>query len=727
MPTESERNDILLVLDALLNGESWDDTRLVLFDHRSVVDSGAAAAALQHMLPAFAGDPKADFCLREAIDVVESWVRDGPDVVFDGRLRFVDPERDALELRLAAIAQLTRNGDWQAVAATCAHAQRMVRPTTEPYDWAILNGNAGIAQLNHGKDTASADHLRLAIAHFRRALWIFTEQDDMGMWAGTHNNIGNAYACLAALESNAHIATAKTHYELAMRETSFRESHPLEWASAVSHLAAFALSVDDPPNPEMAVDYYTAALAALDPTTHATHRIAMATYAHHALERVLGAALNGRIDGATPDRGHLGLVLKWWDFKKISLRESLYLQWQQVPERDALNLNGGDKLPRLTPHTCWLVGAGASFDAVGPAGTGGYEGCVPLAAQIALDLPADMIRRIARLPPRRPSEPLAPDQSLATLLRSLEQSTSSSDAATATEARDCLDEVLGHISKCVSTTQARVRPPRGYGKFGFRADNILWLASRAHHAEQWSIVSLNYDTLLDTVFQQISRGDPTESPYDRWLATLDAFRHDRARGDRNAGLYIKVRGSIDMYHCIDSSCAETGKVILPDSGTFEQAVAPSRVPTHRPWTPACRGCGRPTLPLALWSGMRAGAAERYQREMLGHAERALAHSDTWMLVGYSCPQEDGDVLQTLARAAQHTPASGARRHINVLAPDAVRTAAALTNALGQPVRPVATTFTDFVTCVLEIEGHQRPLDSASALDGHSDWGRTSTA
>jgi len=63
------------------------------------------------------------------------------------------------------------------------------------------------------------------------------------------------------------------------------------------------------------------------------------------------------------------------------------------------------------------------------------------------------------------------------------------------------------------------------------------------------------------------------------------------------------------------------------------------------------------------------------------AEWALTRAETWIILGYSCPDYDVDMIDLLARAASQPPASGKRREAMIVDPDAGAIAERMTRLL----------------------------------------------
>ena len=107
-----------------------------------------------------------------------------------------------------------------------------------------------------------AENLELAIHHYTQALEVYTRQAFPESWAGTQNNLANAYRNRMRGDRAENLERALHHYTQAL-EVRTRQAFPADWAQTQNNLAnAYAdrMRGDRAENLELALHHYTQAL-----------------------------------------------------------------------------------------------------------------------------------------------------------------------------------------------------------------------------------------------------------------------------------------------------------------------------------------------------------------------------------------------------------------------------------------------------------------------------------
>jgi hypothetical protein len=81
--------------------------------------------------------------------------------------------------------------------------------------------------------------------------------------------------------------------------------------------------------------------------------------------------------------------------------------------------------------------------------------------------------------------------------------------------------------------------------------------------------------------------------------------------------------------------------------------------------------------------------------MYSAAGRALSRAGTWIIVGYSCPGYDSDMLELLSENASRARRSTPEPEICVVSPDAESIAERVSAQIEPTVQFVNSSFTDF--------------------------------
>jgi len=278
----------------------------------------------------------------------------------------------------------------------------------------------------------------------------------------------------------------------------------------------------------------------------------------------------------------------------------------------------------------------------------------------------------------------------------------------------CLQDLVRHIASEIKDDQVEATLAHGGSQgFIFCAENYLWLASSCFHTPRWSVITLNYDTVLDRAFEEIGLRDPRTSQYDSWRELVEAHFANKRMSPVKIGMYLKIHGSLDIYECLNPQCKlfrspfntrGNERVNVLKSGFFIESLASPDAAPH------CTSCNRETVELILPPGHNNSQEETAFHDLVyGEAEQALGRADTWIVLGYSCPDYDVDVMNLMKGALkQKPPTPQPDRSIWVVAPDADSVAHRLTQHLQHYVGFVKSSFTEFVDQILQIKGIERP-------------------
>lgn len=386
---------------------------------------------------------------------------------------------------------------------------------------------------------------------------------------------------------------------------------------------------------------------------------------------------------------------------------------------------------RITANTCWIVGAGASYDAMGTVDEyGEIETCLPLAFQLMKDVPQNLLDCLLKLQSAFPFD--TKDQPFESILQYqigpvmdwLRSAVAQEQSEVAELGHRCLRGLVEFISRSLLLKEVTSRlTPGSPNGFQYRAGNYLWLASKAYWMKEWSIVSLNYDLLLDRAFREISQYDTSESQFDAWCELIESYYAKADFSPSHEGIYLKIHGTLDAFECLNVDCAKyrrpfqsvqkTAYQILKRGSAddiFELKQRTHFVDHLGVEPPLCESCGTKSYELILPPGTNKTPSESdYYNMLFRRAGSALQRADTWILLGYSCPDYDADTIGLLRDSLRNKKSTQfGDLVIWVIAPDAQEIAKRLSGQLAYPIGFANQTFTEFVNTVLAMTHSQRP-------------------
>lgn len=368
----------------------------------------------------------------------------------------------------------------------------------------------------------------------------------------------------------------------------------------------------------------------------------------------------------------------------------------------------------LTPDTCWILGAGASYDCLGDG-----KPCIPLAGSV-LDrsfLTPETITDLNTLVGAGRLLSKSIETAIGTQLEStLDElrGISESDATMANIARSVLLKLSHSIRYTLATAQLGVWryevPIHSY-----YALNYLLLAMCCCHLPRWSVITLNYDEALDWAFRLLLKSpfQPWPIQYGRWL---DIVEYGKISRESSNGVYAKPHGSLGLFECLNEKCSYYRKPLGLNKNDRQFSLPPDAPERSRlvisDALGKCPSCGADYASLLLPPGKNKSAEEgTFLESVFATAEGALAKADNWLLLGYSFPDYDADVRDLIKRAARRRKhANKAAPKIWVVAPDARAIAERVSNSTGVRVTPMAVTFSGLAQDIWRSMGAMPPSD-----------------
>jgi len=222
------------------------------------------------------------------------------------------------------------------------------------------------------------------------------------------------------------------------------------------------------------------------------------------------------------------------------------------------------------------------------------------------------------------------------------------------------------------------------------------------HFPDWSILTLNYDELLDLGFRMVLGFQPSPVQYIAWRSLTDDFIAERRSSlTIPSGIYLKLHGSLDIYECQNRICGTARRLYraCPDDGILSVRLQDER--------PRCPACGVEGAEFIVPPGRNKTQNERaFDSLVFQLAEQALRTADRWLLLGYSFPDYDHDTIGLLTRALP----SDRPLRIDVINPDAVRIGQRVAETLNRPVNTMAESFSTFAERMWEHIGVSPPTD-----------------
>jgi tetratricopeptide (TPR) repeat protein len=166
------------------------------------------------------------------------------------------PEETAeLDMNLGLVTQSLASAHRARIQDAIAHYHRALRVFTKdawPREFAILHNNLAIAYLSiPATDERARMREALAVQSFEEVLRIVTLVDHPSEYAMTQNNLGNALQYAPSSHPVANLLRAVEAYDEALKVRTARDM-PVEYANTVANKANALLNLpDDPEHPEL--------------------------------------------------------------------------------------------------------------------------------------------------------------------------------------------------------------------------------------------------------------------------------------------------------------------------------------------------------------------------------------------------------------------------------------------------------------------------------------------
>jgi hypothetical protein len=265
------------------------------------------------------------------------------------------------------------------------------------------------------------------------------------------------------------------------------------------------------------------------------------------------------------------------------------------------------------------------------------------------------------------------------------------------DASKTLREIIRVVAYSVSIGQINAQYANDRSEF--QAMNYLWLAINCLRQPDWSVITLNYDLVLDWAFQHVNlmaQNDPDQvtgvMQFLRWrqLQQYLCAAGPELQADRK-GIYLKLHGDLDLYSCHNTQCDLYRRPCLPEK---EERFPPYFFGPRK--QESCRFCSETLVPLLVPPGKNKTSGEdSFLSAVYSLAQETLASADTWVVLGYSCPEYDYDVTD-LMRSALLERDRGHIPVIVVISPEASDVATRLQDKTDCEVLPVHGTFSSLV-------------------------------
>lgn len=365
----------------------------------------------------------------------------------------------------------------------------------------------------------------------------------------------------------------------------------------------------------------------------------------------------------------------------------------------------------ITDKTTWILGAGASYDCIGPNRT-----CVPITRSLLIPHNIDntLLDNLCQLFGK---DDVRDKQEIDKMLGPEMELTFDWIRKECNEGqkKNLAEKVLKGLTDAVAERirDAQVESTLAHGGsvgFIYCAENYLWLASRTCHFEGWSVITLNYDTVLDRAYEELgARGFPVP-PYQNWINLVNNHLSHKKDKFMDWNVYVKLHGSLDIYYCLNSNCRNYRRPFsirlepeeLQTRDGLIEAISP-------PENPECETCGDVTSEFILPPGENKIDAEwSFHNLAYTQARIALANTFSWIFVGYSCPEYDKDIINLLKTQLHDARSKKLQKFIGVISPDAEVVANRMSCLLDYPVRPINEAFSHFIDNIMAIEGSERP-------------------
>jgi hypothetical protein len=193
--------------------------------------------------------------------------------------------------------------------------------------------------------------------------------------------------------------------------------------------------------------------------------------------------------------------------------------------------------------------------------------------------------------------------------------------------------------------------------------DLFDVVTRACGSVEPSVISLNYDILLDTVLFKIAEDqgglDADARPtYACDIQTKEYLDKPVGRGKRaEYGTLLKLHGSLNWFYCpccrrLDVGMSEFGRSVV--SCTMVDVLA-NLHPLHALYVEGepCPDCDTRLRPVMITPSRAKDYRNPHIQRIWYEAERALRRAEHVCFIGYSLPDDDLEVIDLLRRGLGH--------------------------------------------------------------------------
>ena len=196
--------------------------------------------------------------------------------------------------------------------------------------------------------------------------------------------------------------------------------------------------------------------------------------------------------------------------------------------------------------------------------------------------------------------------------------------------------------------------------------------------QQPSVITLNYDLIIDAAMMFYSQKDDPEGRFPNYCCDIqtDFYRDSPQR----FGTLLKLHGSLNWLYCrtcqrLEIGASESRKYVK----ILEKLLAtrPGLEKSYKTQDSPCPVCHAVLRPLLVAPSHLKDYRNPHLTQVWYHAERVLRQADQVIFVGYSLPDDDVEVVYLLKRGLAH------------LAPNRVTVVEYYDHNLQEPDRTVA--------------------------------------
>lgn len=170
------------------------------------------------------------------------------------------------------------------------------------------------------------------------------------------------------------------------------------------------------------------------------------------------------------------------------------------------------------------------------------------------------------------------------------------------------------------------------------------------------VISLNYDIIVDNTMMRLNEEVCEERLFPSYACDIRT-RFYQAQA-QHRGRLLKLHGSLNWLYCpgchrldlgVSRSGRSTAKVL---EMLYEESALESRYGCHGS---PCRDCGAFVRPVLITPTHLKDYRNPHVAQVWYHAERTLREADRVIIVGYSLPEDDVDVIYLLKRGLANVP------------------------------------------------------------------------